>query len=301
MPLIWKFCSKVCLGFLLCIAQLYAAQGNYNVALVDRFYPGDDYFYTNDDKALHIALYGMLDLDRDGNKEPLYHGDIVKRILKHPYINVISYKLSPNSLPIEGLLEQLEAIRRDLFWEEPIDAVLLPWESSTLISAFGEDLKRENVDYYMEELRSWGSQDSSWKTTLEIIQVLEDIVDYGGKVFTIAGNGGKRMVNTYSFARGVTTVGASEPELTHFIANNTFVDEYAPAAYTPIRLDDYAGYAIGYDLDGDSCSDIALNELSGAGNKLPKSHWKPLLGSSFAAPAALKKFVLGYSSMLDCQ
>jgi hypothetical protein len=52
---------------------------------------------------------------------------------------------------------------------------------------------------------------------------------------------------------------------------------------------------LGYDLDGDQCADIPLHALSSyakAQGPLPARPWPPLKGSSFAAPAALKKILL---------
>lgn len=282
------------------IAKEFDSFGKYNVALVDRFFPGASHYASNDEMSLALALYGMTDLDQDGSRDPLFHGDIVKSILSHPDINVISYALDRNMKPIESLLEQLELIRRDLFWEEDIDVILLPWESSTLISAFDYELDESNIRSYIDTLSDWAKNDASWRLTLEIIQAIEDIIGYGGEVYTIAGNGGKRMVNTYSFAEGVVTVGASEKALSHFVADNQFVDAYAPAAYVPERIDNNRGEPLGYDVDGDACIDIDLALLSPT-EALPKTYWKPIMGSSFAAPAALKQDLLGYSSALECE
>lgn len=220
----------------------------YHVALVDRFYPGDACFDSSEDEELNRALYGMVDLDRDDTKETLYHGDIVASILKHPDIKIVRYPLRSGIKPINALLEQLELIRRDIFWGASLDAVLLPWESSTLIKSFemsgDQSLKPERVDFLFEQLAQLAQRDRVWHTTLEIIQALEDIVDYGGLVYTIAGNGGARMINTYSFAEGAVTVGAVKKELAHFVSNNVFVDTHAPAAYLPQLIVGQSGHAI---------------------------------------------------------
>lgn len=300
---ILRFIVKFCLLNMFCgplWSNSLEPRESYQVALVDRFYPGDGQFQSERDRQLHVALYGMMDIDQDGNKEPIYHGDVVKSILNHPDIDVIHYALRGDKPAIFELLEQLERVRRDIFWEEPISAVLLPWESSTLISSFETHISQRKTDNYLDTLRKWAGTDDVWKATLEIIQVLEDIVDYGGVVYTIAGNGGARMVNTYSFAKGVVTVGAAENDLGHFIAQNRFVDAYASAAYIPERVENDKGEVIGYDIDGDACNDVSLADLQLRSVDLPKRHWKPLIGSSFAAPAALKRYILGYSSRLEC-
>ncbi len=276
----------------------------YNVALVDRFYPGAGMYSSKEERELDQALYGFVDLDGDKIRDPLYHGDLVQLIVQHPQIRVRPYVMSHGKPAMQQLLHNLELIRRDLFWDEPIDAVLIPWESSTLISAFDTELHRESVDQYLDILRTWAGQHESWRLTLEIILVLEDIVDYGGLVFTISGNGGARMVNTYSFAEGVITVGAEEQELSHYISNNPFVDRHSKAAYHLQRIDDSEGMPIGYDVDGDHCSDITVNwssDIANGRNTLPKKYWKPLIGSSFAAPMALKRYLLGRNYRPACQ
>ena len=287
----------VCFALLLISQPLWGltqvSQSVYRVALVDKFYPGDHSFTSQEDKELEQALYGLLDLDGDRVKEPYYHGDLVSLIVSHPQIEVLPYRMRQGENPLKELLRNLRIVRRDVFWEEPISAVLIPWESSTLISAFSENLASEQLGSYMKTLLSWASKDEIWRLTWEIILVIEDIIDYGGTVFTIAGNGGPRMVNTYSFAEGVITVGAEETELSHFIADNVFVDLHAKAAYKPQRVDASNGQTLGYDVNGDGCVDIPVQSLSGHSGNLPRNYWKHLSGSSFAAPMALKHYLLG--------
>lgn len=271
-------------------AQLQKA-ASFRVALVDKFYSSSK--TTPADQDTQDALHGLLDLDGDQIKEPFYHGDLVRMIATDPDIAVLPYAIRPGERPLNGLLRNLQDIRRDIFWGEQIDAVLLPWESSTLVSAFEDTLRVEHLDAYMKTLEEWASRDPIWEMTWEIILVLEDIVDYGGLVFTIAGNGGPRMVNTYSFAEGVVTVGAAEPELQHFVSNNAFVDMYDKAAYVPVRVDDISGVPQGYDLNNDGCTDIDIADISSRSDvDLPRVYWKVLKGSSFAAPAALKRSLL---------
>lgn len=275
---------------------------DFKVALVDKFYPGDEAFESAHDRDMNLALYGMLDIDGDRQREPLYHGDIVRLIVSHPKISVIPYALRPGQSQLQELLYNLEMVRRDLFWEEDIDAVLLPWESSTLIASFDKSISKSRVKKYLKEIERWGSTSDTWRLTLEIILVLEDISDRGAMVYTIAGNGGARMVNTYSFAENVVTVGASEVELKHFIADNDLVDTKAKAAYQIKRVDNATGLALGYDIDGDSCIDIPVDQLSQHGPRahLPRTYWKVIKGSSFAAPGALKKKLLGSNYTANC-
>lgn len=266
----------------------------YQVALVDKFYPGDQAFEDEEERLMQQALYGMLDIDGDRIREPLFHGDLVRILVQHPLIKILPYSLRHGANPLEELERNLALIRKDLFWGEPIDAVLLPWESSTLVSAFAEELSASSVDDYVNVVYQWGRRDEVWLRTWNIILLLEDIIEYGAKVYTISGNGGPRMVNTYSFAHGVVTVGAVERELQHYIADNVFVDLHERAAYQAERVDSVNGQPLGYDVTGDGCVDIGLELLSTQmRDQLPKRAWKVLKGSSFAAPVALRKALLG--------
>ncbi|MDX1452319.1 MAG: hypothetical protein R3183_07155 [Oleiphilaceae bacterium] len=274
------------------VPALAAIEPDFRVALIDRFFPGENAFSDPREQELDLSLYGMFDLDGDARKEPYYHGDVVRLLISHPRIAVVPYVLETGVHNVIAIKRKLELVRRDLFWGEPISAVLLPWESSTLLMAFDHQLRPQKVSQYLAMIRDWGEQDPIWHHTFEIILILEDLVAMGARVFTIAGNGGRRMVNTYSFAEGVITVGAEERELKHFIADNAFVDTYAPAAYQLRRIDNERAIPQGYDLDNDGCVDVAIQSLSNQ-SRLPSLHWKVLKGSSFAAPVALKRAILG--------
>lgn len=272
----------------------------WRVAVIDRFYPSVN--HATDNSIHHRALHGLLDLDNDELPEPYYHGDLVQIIASDPRLLFIQYPIFDNSPPLKEILARLLQIR--ISYERfPIDALLLSWESSTLVSAFEKPLRPENVKLYKSLVREWGEQDSIWYATSQIILQLEWLAKQGVLVFTIAGNGGAGMVNTFSFAEGVTTVGASEPELKHFVAHNAFVDLKAPAAYQPKRLDALDGRVLGYDVNGDDCVDIPLDQLSSFETLEHREYsyrpWPILKGSSFAAPAALKARLLG-ASATDC-
>ncbi|MBY4676069.1 hypothetical protein K6T12_05645 [Marinobacterium sp. CAU 1594] len=267
----------------------------YRIALIDRFYPPPQGFASDEDKINHGWLYGMVDLDADQQREPFYHGDLVQMIAAHPKLLFLRFPIRDGQPPMAEILSNLRQIRINQA-RRPIDALLLCWESSSLISAFERPLRLEHASHYRALVRDWGLSDPVWHTTYQIILQLQALARDGVRVFTIAGNGGRGMVNTFSFADGVTTVGASEPELSHFIASNAFVNRRAPAAYQFRRLDDGAGNPLGYDLNGDGCTDIPLQRLSGygvAGQQYPKNYWQALIGSSFAAPAALKAELAG--------
>jgi len=270
-------------------------QPTYHVAIVDRFYPGDDYYRDDEDRLLHTNLHGLVDLDRDRLREPFYHGEIVSILASHPAIEIHRYEMQPGAHPQQEILRQLKNVRKHLFWGEPISAVVLSWESSTLVSAFEKPLRRENVSEYKESVRQWGSENPIWQLSYDTIRLLEDIAEMGVKVYTIAGNGGKGMVNTYSFADGITTVGAREAELKNFVSDNVFVDVHMAAAYQPQLVRDVSGTPRGYDFDGDSCVDVPISCLSGYRSDrmdYPEKTWPLLKGSSFAAPVAMRVALL---------
>ncbi|MBJ7552522.1 hypothetical protein [Marinomonas ostreistagni] len=264
----------------------------YHVAIIDRFYPPMESFQSDEDKILHTTLYGLVDIDKDYRKETLYHGDIVQLIANDPNIVFLRYPLTGQDTPMREIFQAITSIN-DRFAFAPIDSLVLSWESSTLASAFEDPLKLEHREQYIEAIRVWGEEFPAWKDTYNVIRAMEELVLKGAQVFTISGNSGPRTINTLSLAKGVTTVGAIEPELSYFIADNVFVDTYEQAAYSLKRIDDQLGNSLGYDLDGDGCSDIPLSSLTSQSiNDLPEVLWPPIKGSSFAAPMALKKALI---------
>ncbi len=283
--------------------SIFASETPYRVAIVDKFFPPAAGFQDEDDRNTSNWMYGMFDLDRDQKRESYYHGDIVKIIANDPRISFFTFPMNNGSTPMEEILQNLRKIHIRMN-VQPIDALILSWESSTLISAFEKPLRVENAKAYKSQIRDWGHESPSWKATYQIILMLEALARQGVQIYTIAGNGGPGMVNTFSFADGVTTVGASEPGLAHFVANNPFVDLHAQAAYTITRVDNEQGQPIGYDVDGDQCVDIPIQRLSNYANddkELPNHYWQPIKGSSFAAPRALKQSLLAKLPALPCQ
>ncbi|WP_257274680.1 hypothetical protein [Endozoicomonas sp. SESOKO4] len=274
----------------------------YRVAIVDRFFPPAEGFENDEERVLHGWLYGMMDLDDDERQEPFYHGDVVRLIASHPQITFIQYPILDGKKPMSEILVNLQNILAR-YAKQPVDAVLLSWESSTLISTFKAPLELERAGEYKEKVREMGQTDEVWKTTHQIIMALEALTAKGIQVYTIAGNGGTGMINTFSLADDVVTVGSVEPELKHFVANNPFVDTHAQAAYEVIRVDNSEGEPIGYDLNGDQCVDIPLDRLTGYTRKVteyPKKFWRLLTGSSFAAPAALKAALFANLPLRAC-
>lgn len=270
------------------------------VAIVDRFFPALS--ASAQGQAMQRWMYGMLDLDGDQIKEPYYHGDLVRLIAAHPELSFFLYPIGSDRPPLDSIVLNLREIRARLD-RQPLDALLLSWESSTLISAFEVPLHRSRASHYVAQLEEWSEAGGNWGATLAIIRELEALADAGVIVVTIAGNGGRGMVNTFSFARGVITVGAIEPELAHFVSDNALVDRRGRAAYFARLLQAPSGELLGYDLDGDLCEDIPLRALSSyakARGPFPAKPWPPLKGSSFAAPAALKKILLDEHAGTAC-
>ncbi len=264
----------------------------YYIAIIDRFYPPMEGFLSEEDKIQHTGLYGLLDIDNDRQKEAFYHGDIVQLIASDPSFVFLRYPLAGQQSPMQEILNALTSIN-DRFAATPIDALILSWESSTLMSAFNEPLVREHREQYIQMIQQWGQEFPSWQETYLVIRALEQLTQQGATVYTISGNSGPRTINTLSFADGVTTVGAAEEELNYFITDNAFVDVYEQAAYHLKRVDDAAGMPVGYDITGNGCQDIPIEALSSHSyDALPSALWPPIKGSSFAAPMALKKALL---------
>ncbi|WP_210395164.1 hypothetical protein [Motiliproteus sediminis] len=283
---------------LICIATAaVAAPVQYRVAVIDRFYPSLETYQTERDISLDVALYGLADLNGDRRREPLYHGDLVTLIARHPQISFLHYPLTASSRPTHEILTNLRELRLR-HQRTPVDALLLCWESSTLISAFDPPFNRDRAGAFKRLIDYWGIEDAVWRDTREIIDELEALADLGIRVVTIAGNGGKRMVNAFSFAEGVTTVGAEEAELRDFVADNPFVDTYAPAARVVRPLSGVDGSPAGFDINGDECADITATSLSGTNTGQPRR--RMIKGSSFAAPAALKTLLPGLAVETDC-
>lgn len=282
------------LVLLLCCAAFQLNAAPLKVALIDHFYPAMNVDGLEPDLRNQRQLYGMLDLDGDQLPDPFYHGDLVQLLASHPQLIFLRYPLRTGGDALAQIVRQLEHLRQR-HQGQPVDALLLAWESSTLISAFEHPLNPAHSKHYKALIREWGHGSAIWRATYQIIRLMEQLQRDGVQVFTIAGNGGTRMVNTFSFAEGVITVGASEQELRHFIADNPFVDQYAPAAYRPRQLVGPAGEALGYDLNNDGCVDIGLERLALTAEEMARGareHWQQLKGSSFAAPVKLRQMLV---------
>ncbi len=275
----------------------------YRVAVIDRFYPGDWYFMTEQEKRIELHFNGVVDVDRDRIREPYYHGDVVSLFLAHPDISAIPYPMEKGIPSKKEILRNLRLIKKQVETGKKLEAVLLAWESSTLISAIEKPLRLENAEKYKALIQQWGSTSQSWNLSYEIIVALEDLTNMGLQVYTISGNAGPGMVNTYSFAKGVITVGATEPDLDRFVADNVFVDTHAPAAYMSRLVLDSMKNPIGYDINNDRCADIPIEDISSYSpekNKYPSTSLRAIRGSSFAAPSALNHWMYQQFPVPSC-
>lgn len=280
-------------------------ENRYRVAVIDQFYPGDSHFiHMNSwEKQTELHLNGVVDVDRDRVREPYYHGDVVSLFLAHPRLLALPYSVEKGQPAKAEILRNLRLIKEQIHQGQAIDGVVLAWESSTLISALEKPLRLENAQLYKSTIRRWGKTSDTWRLSHEIILALEDLTTMGVRVYTIAGNSGSGMVNTYSFANGVITVGATEPDLDRFVSNNVFVDTHAPAAYMSQSVLDATGKLLGYDINNDQCLDIPLERISSYSpekTQYPSTSWRSIRGSSFAAPSALNAWMHQQFPMPSC-
>jgi hypothetical protein len=227
-------------------------------------------------------------------RENLYHGDLVRLFVHAEGIETIPFPIDETGSAKRQILARLRQIRAHLVGGERLDAVVFCWESSTLISAVADTLDPDDRPRYQEIIRTWGQEDEGWRLTSEIITALEDLVNEGLLVVTIAGNSGPAWVNTYTFAEGVMVVGAVEYDPDgEWATSNALIDTLAQSHYT-IRLvayQDRTGF--GYDINEDGIVDIDLRRGSSWFRRFgsPRSTHRSLQGTSFAAPTALKNLL----------
>jgi hypothetical protein len=286
------------LGILALAILIAAADGavdasvRVRVAIVDVFYPGDGAFASDAERAEALLRYDAVDVDGDGVRDPYYHGDIVARYVAHPAVEVLPYAVTDLVRPKRDIVRQLDRIARDVRAGARVDAVVLAWESSTLASAFDRPLRAERATTYKTLVRAWGARDPAWADTAAVIQAIEELVAAGTTVYTIAGNAGRGMVNTYAFARGVIAIAGTEADAEgRWISHNVFATAMAKSVYQVRLVRDLAGAPIGYDVDEDGTVDVPIARTS-SGGRHGSAAGAILKGSSFAAPTALKRDVL---------
>jgi hypothetical protein len=260
------------------------ARDDFRVGVIDLFYPGDDAFASEKERQRALIAHDAVDIDGDWRRDPYYHGDIVSLYVAQEGIEVVAYPIREVAAPKPEILDHLRRIASE---ERRLDAVILAWESSTLMSAFGGTVEAERVRDYKQVIRYWAEQSDSWQLTWEIIRAMEDVVDAGVEVYTIAGNAGRGIVNTYSFAEGAHTVGAAEADPEgRWIARNAFVDSVAQGVYRVRLVHGPHGEPLGYDLNEDGSPDVPVDRVSR--RRGLREQGAILRGSSYAAPTALR-------------
>jgi hypothetical protein len=204
----------------------------YRVAVIDMFYPGDYSFGSVAERERQFQVRDAVDVDGDGRRDPYYHGDIVSLYADDPAIEIVPYNVGNLTTAKEQIARHLATIQDRVARGATLDAILLAWESSTLIRSLGDPLRVEDAAAYRAKLRAWRDESDDWRWTDEIVTRLEQLAASGVAVFTIAGNTGARMVNVYTLADGVTAVGAAEgKDAAEWSCRNPFVDTVAPAIY----------------------------------------------------------------------
>ena len=276
-----------------CSAVLARAPGQpYRIAVVDVFF---DPVQGSTDQGDLLAA-DAADLDGDGLRETVFHGDLVSLFVGGEGIETVPFPIRADLPSKPQIITQLELIAARDSTLGDLDAVVFCWESSTPISAVARDLDPERRPEYREVVRRWGLEDENWRQTHRIIMLLQQLAARGLVVATIAGNSGPAWVNTYTFAEGVMVVGASEADPDgEWATCNALIDTVAPSRY-PVRLVvDQDRPRFGYDITGDGLADVELRRGSSyyARFGVPRSSQRVLAGTSFAAPAALRRRLMG--------
>jgi len=271
-------------------ARADTAPPPFRVAVVDVFGPAAGLQVGQGELVAEDAA----DIDGDGLRDPVWHGDLVSLYVRDEAIATVPFPVRSQTTVKRELLAHLRDIHRRNLAGDRFDAVMFCWESSTLISAFADTLRPADRDRYQETARRWGETSESWRLTHEIILALEQLVDDGLWVVTIAGNSGPRWVNTYTFARGVIVVGASESDPDReWAVCNPLITTRAQSRYAVKLVSETSRPVFGYDIDEDGIADIPLRVGSSQYRNLglPRETHRILKGTSFAAPTALKRMV----------
>ncbi|MGD2063764.1 MAG: hypothetical protein PVF51_09325 [Nitrospirota bacterium] len=274
--------------------------GRYRVAVIDMFYPGDYSFASRSERDRQFLVRDAVDVDGDGVRDPYYHGDIVSLYADHPAIEIVPYNVGNLTTAKEQIARHLAKIQNQVARGTAIDAILLAWESSTLISSLDSPVRLDHAAAYKARLREWRDASEDWRSTYEIVNRLERLTAMGVAVFTIAGNTGPRMINVYTLADGVTAVGAAEGSgEADWSGRNAFVDMVAPAIYHVRLVRGGQSQMSGYDLNEDGVADVPLERVSSFNGRrhglVPRAD-TVLWGSSYAAATAVKRHFAGASA-----
>jgi len=285
-----------------------AAEGcsrRYRVAVIDMFYPGDYSFGSRSERDRQFLVRDAVDVDGDGVRDPYYHGDIVSLYADDPAIEIVPYNVGNLTTAKEQIAHHLVTIQDQVARGETVDAILLAWESSTLIASLGDPIRLDQAPAYKAKLRGWRDESDDWRWTYEIVTRLEQLTASGVAVFTIAGNTGPRMINVYTLAEGGTAVGAAEGDVeAAWSGRNAFVDTVAPAIYHVRLVRGATGQMSGYDLNEAGLADVPVERVSSFHDGRPgiDPHTDAVLhGSSYAAATAVKRHFAQASALCAAQ
>ena len=208
---------------------------------------------------------------------------------------------NPDKITGFDTVTHMKELAKSLVDGEKIDAVNLSMAETVKINNLakvtGLPLTKENLSQYKNEIRKWfeNSNLPEIKDCNEELESIEKITAGGIPFYVAAGNEGDKFVNLYSFAKGVTTVGALKEDRktkTDYTVDNSLVDQWEQGDYPIKKIKDKKGHLIGYDINGDNEPEILAKD-----NSRNKSHLSALIyplikkerGTSFAAPTALGK------------
>ncbi len=240
-----------------------------------------------------------IDIDGTGKKK-LPHGNVVIPVLRAQIPEDALIKSFSNDDKIKILTdfipEQIQKIIEEgNFKAVNISAGLHKSIRSLKILTGINDLNPDNLSKYKEKIRAFllGKDiDNIAKT----IRSLENLIDKGIKVYLAGGNRGPEYVNLFSFARGVTSVGACDAKgkTLSSSADNSLLDRYARGQYTIICEKNSKNEDTYFIIDGSGLKVRLAKPFGEQMHPIRKQLKEPgstttIQGTSYAAPTALAK------------
>ncbi|MEI8388677.1 MAG: S8 family serine peptidase [bacterium] len=231
-------------------------------------------------------------LYKGSEEEKLLFGEDAKKIIENP-----------DEIMCFDATIALKELAKSVVRGEKIDAVNLSMGESVRINNLakvtGLPLTKENLSQYKNEIRKWFKNNKlpEIKSCNDRMESIEKITSGGIPFYVAAGNEGVNSVNLYSFAKGVTTVGALKEDRktkTGYTVDNSLVSQWEQGDYPIDEVKDKNGKLIGYDINGDKKSEILAKDTSS--NKSFLSLLTAFIinkaqGTSFATPTALGKYL----------
>jgi len=133
------------------LTTAHAAQDDpsYRVAVVDMFWiPEAAEAYQGELIAADAA-----DIDGDGLRNNIYHGDLASLFMATDGVESVPFPVRDPARPKEEILARLGEVLARSRSGEDFSAVMLCWESSTLISSIDRELAPEKRGSYKEIVR----------------------------------------------------------------------------------------------------------------------------------------------------